>query len=368
MISKIERGYDSTSMEQARATIDSIKDSPADQFILDLFASRIDPRSGPVCDLGCGPGQIARYFHDRGFDTVGVDLSAGMLRQARKYNPGIRFLKADMKKLPFKDGELAAIVGYLSLCHIPRWEVLAVLEELRRALRPSGLLLLAFHTGRGTFFRTESWGKPVSLKSTMFQSLELQNYLRTAGFAVDGCTEPQLGGRRGYISALKPGKDFDVVNALRKAVLAGSLRQVEALLAQGVPPDSTTDGFTGLHLAASDGRLNVLKVLLRAGASVNARCWGGMTPLHAAVQTGQLAAARRLVEAGADPSQPDGSGNTLLHMASHNGRTDIVGWLLKLQVDPHSKNNLDETPATWAFRMGFDALATMLKNAGARRL
>ena len=368
MINDIEKGYDLTSVAQALGTVNSVNHNPFEQQILEMFAARLGVGSGLLCDLGCGPGQIARYFHDRGLQIVGVDLSAGMLKEARKFHPGIRFLKANMKKLPFKNGELAGIVGFFSLCHIPRWEIPSVLAELKRSLRPSGSLLLAFHLGRGTFFRTESWGKPVSLQTTMFQSLELQDHLTTAGFRVEGSVErpAELSyGPRGYLWALRPGDDSDAAFALRKAVLTGSIKDVDALLTNGISPDILFDGCTALHLAAGDGRLQVIKVLLRAGAEVDVRSWGGGTPLYVAVQMGQLAAARRLIEAGADPALTDNQGNTLLHLACYNGRTDIAKWLLQLGLDPKSKNKQGETPATWATRAGFNGLAAMLSGVPA---
>jgi SAM-dependent methyltransferase len=361
MVGDIEKGYDLTSVAQAEATVESINQDPFDQQILEMFASKLGPCSGLLCDLGCGPGQVARFFHDRGYQVIGVDLSAGMLREARKFHPGIRFAKANMKKLPFKDGELAGIVGFLSLCHIPRWEIPSVLTELRRTLRPSGLMLLAFHLGRGTFFRTESWGKPVSMQTTLLQSLELQEYLRAAGFQVVGCmerTDPR--GARGYLLALQPCDASRVVSSLREAVLTGTVKDVEALLTKGLSPDTLIDGFTALHLAAGDGRLQVIKLLLRTGASVDMPCTAGGTALYVAIQMGQFAAARRLHEAGANPTFTDHQGNTLLHLACNLGRTDIVKWLLQLNVDPQSQNQQGETPAMWAARSGFEKLAAML--------
>ena len=41
--------------------------------------------------MGCGPGHVARYLHDAGPSVFGLDLSPGMLEQARKRNPDILF-------------------------------------------------------------------------------------------------------------------------------------------------------------------------------------------------------------------------------------------------------------------------------------
>ena len=364
MSREIEKCYDMTSVAQSQATIDSLNQNPIELQLLEALAAKLTPGSGTICDLGCGVGQVARFFHDCGFDSIGVDLSAGMLKEARKHHPGVKFAKANMKKLPFKDGELAAIVGFYSLCHIPRWEVPSVLTELKRALRPSGLLLLAYHLGRGTFYRTESWGKAVSLESTLFSNLEVQEYVGDAGFKTEGIVERQpdaTGGARGYLWALKPDDKSNAALPLHQAVLIGSTEDVEQQLARGVSPNLTLNGCTPLHLAAGDGRLQIMKLLLEAGAEVDRPFLsGGGTALYIAVQMGQFKAAKRLLEAGADPGTTDYGGNTLLHLACTNGRADIVNWLIQLGLDPSAYNNQAETPAMWAKRSGFDALATRM--------
>jgi trans-aconitate methyltransferase len=57
-----------------------------------------------VCALGCGPGQIARYLGDRRVEAHGIDLSPGMVAEARRLNPDIPFSQGDMLALDSKDG------------------------------------------------------------------------------------------------------------------------------------------------------------------------------------------------------------------------------------------------------------------------
>ena len=53
---------------------DEMDDKPFDRDCLDRLARAVGDL-GPICDLGCGPGQIARYLHRQGVKTLGVDLS-----------------------------------------------------------------------------------------------------------------------------------------------------------------------------------------------------------------------------------------------------------------------------------------------------
>src|SRR5262250_814115 len=55
---------------------------------------------GPICDLGCGPGHVARYLHEQGAHVLGMDLSPRMIERARQLNVGIEFRVGNMAALP----------------------------------------------------------------------------------------------------------------------------------------------------------------------------------------------------------------------------------------------------------------------------
>jgi SAM-dependent methyltransferase len=164
---------------------------------------------GPVCDLGCGPGQIARYLHERGVDAFGVDLSPAMIEAAQRLNPGIHFEQGNMQALRAADGAWAGIAAFYSIIHIPRESVVSALRELRRVLQPNGLLLLAFHVGDEVVHLDEWWDKPVALDFVFFSLAEMEGYVREAGFVIEEVLERapyetvEHPSRRGYIVARK---------------------------------------------------------------------------------------------------------------------------------------------------------------------
>ena len=90
---------------------------PFDRDLLDRFADRVR-RRGWVCDLGCGPAQIARYLRDRGVDAFGVDLSEGMLMQAQRLNPDLQFVQTSMLALGLRSQQLAGVAAFYSIIHI----------------------------------------------------------------------------------------------------------------------------------------------------------------------------------------------------------------------------------------------------------
>jgi SAM-dependent methyltransferase len=204
----LQAGYSRVAGEYAARIYDELAHKPLDRALLDRFAERVRG-VGPVCDLGCGPGQVARYLHDRGVDVLGVDLSPGMVAQAQRLNPGISFQTGNMLALDVPDASWAGIAAFYSIIHIPRADLPRALGELHRVLRPGGVLLLAFHIGQDAVHLDEWWGEPVSLDFFFFEPEEIAGHLRGAGFVVEEQIErapyPDVEhqSRRAYILAHK---------------------------------------------------------------------------------------------------------------------------------------------------------------------
>ncbi|HKT70985.1 MAG TPA: class I SAM-dependent methyltransferase, partial [Terriglobales bacterium] len=163
---------------------------------------------GPVCDLGCGPGHIARYLQERGTRCFGLDLSFGNLKQARRLNSALEFVQGDMLALPFRAETLGGIAAFYSIIHLDRDKLPLALREMCRVLRPGGWLLLAFHLGTETLHEDELWGYAVDFDATMFTLAEVEQQANKAGLAVERALErdpyaPEVEyqSRRGYILA-----------------------------------------------------------------------------------------------------------------------------------------------------------------------
>jgi len=99
--------------------------------------------SGAVLDLGCGTGSYAKALVRRGFEVTGVDFSDAMLKRARTEVPSARaaFVAADINdRLPFPGATFDAVLSVLSFDHVA--DARAVLREVRRVLKPGGVLLV----------------------------------------------------------------------------------------------------------------------------------------------------------------------------------------------------------------------------------
>jgi SAM-dependent methyltransferase len=210
MSGNIQKSYDTVAREYADEIYGELAGKPFDRNVLDRFAERVRGK-GRVCDLGCGPAQIARYLCDRGVDAFGVDLSAGMLAQARRLNPGLQLVQSSMLALGLGSETVSGVAAFYSVIHIPRAEVVTALVEIRRVLRPGGLFLVTFHLGSEDSHHEELFGRPVSLDVTLFTIEEMSRYLTAAGFKIEQvqerepyAPEVEYQSRRGYILAARP--------------------------------------------------------------------------------------------------------------------------------------------------------------------
>jgi len=213
--SEYQRSYDAVADEYVRRIFDELQRKPLDRQLLDRFVSAVR-NAGPACDMGCGPGHVARYLHEHGLNVCGIDLSQAMVERARGLVPGVEFRQGDMLALDAPDGAWAGIVAFYSIIHIDPNDMPRALGELRRVLRPGGLLLLAFHIGDDTIHLDEWWGQKVCLDFFFFRSAQMADWLRAAGLEVEEIIErepyPDVEhqSRRAYVFARRQGSVAEV--------------------------------------------------------------------------------------------------------------------------------------------------------------
>jgi SAM-dependent methyltransferase len=208
-IRNVRESYDRLSVEYARRIYGELAQKPFDREQLDRFAR--ETQRGLVCDVGCGPGHVARYLHDAGANAMGLDLSPRMIEIARELNPAIPFEAGDMFALPIATESLAGISAFYAVVNIPEPSLPAVFREMYRVLRKGGVLLIAFHVGGESLFVDELWGQRVTMNFHFFETQSIERLLTAAGFTLEQSLErdpyaPEVEhqSRRAYIFARKP--------------------------------------------------------------------------------------------------------------------------------------------------------------------
>ena len=137
---------------------------------------------------------------------------------------------------------------------------------------------------------------------------------------------------------------------LGTAAALGRRGVVELLLKHGANPNAanTPTGGTALHQVAFSGDVAVARVLVAAGADVNAQTTnraGRYAPLHDAAMNGNTDMVEFLLVKGAEVDPRSRRGETPLHLAASRGHMKVVTRLLAFGADPRAKDKAGATPA-----------------------
>jgi ubiquinone/menaquinone biosynthesis C-methylase UbiE len=131
-----------------------------------------------------------------------------MIKQAQLLNPEISFQQGDMLSLTdVQDRSFGGIAAFYSIIHIPKSNIQQALRELKRVLRPEGILLLTFHIGEQVIHRSDWWGKKVCIDFIFYQTEEMKENLLAADFQLEEVIERdpypnvEYPSRRAYIFA-----------------------------------------------------------------------------------------------------------------------------------------------------------------------
>ena len=174
----------------------------------------------------------------------------------------------------------------------------------------------------------------------------------------------------------------DIVTKVYQAARDGSsdlrnlLKQLKPEQRKTALETKTKDGsyfFTPLIIAAHNGRLNSVNILLSYRADIEARgtlkieneVVDGCTPLWAAAFAGHLKVVRLLIRQNADFDGRTATGSTPLSTASHEGHLNVVKCLVESGADVNARTQYEATPIMAACDYGHSSVITYLIKKGA---
>jgi SAM-dependent methyltransferase len=111
--------------------------SPASETVARLLGAG----SGRCLDIGCGTGVLLQRLVELGWEPVGLDESAGMLRHARRRAPGVEVVEGDATAMPFDDAGFDAAVSIWT--HTDVDDFPASVREAARVLKPGAPFVYA---------------------------------------------------------------------------------------------------------------------------------------------------------------------------------------------------------------------------------
>lgn len=167
----------------ARKYVKVFFDDFSDKKELDRLVSCIPPH-GKILDAGCGPGNFAKYFIERGFDVTGIDISKNMIKEARILVPTGKFTVMNLRKLNFTSKSFDGILAAYPFVHLSGEDAEKALAECHRVLKPKGFLLFLVKEGKGERVERSKLNSSVKIHIKLWEMSEAIKMLKEGGFTI----------------------------------------------------------------------------------------------------------------------------------------------------------------------------------------
>ena len=153
-----------------------------------------------------------------------------------------------------------------------------------------------------------------------------------------------------------------------RAAKANDVGKVRQLLSDGASPNQTDEDntTTGMHIAAASGNLQIMAILFKAGANINAQNNVGDTPLDLAAQHDQFEAVKLLFEIKARVNDQDKNGMTALMFAAKTGDVEMIRYMLGAGANANLTDYTGRDAVGWAQDSRRPLAVEMLKKAQAK--
>jgi ubiquinone/menaquinone biosynthesis C-methylase UbiE len=166
----------------------------ADAYPLKYAEMTVKDKQGKILEAGCGAGRILRYYHDRGYDILGMDFIEVAITKLKEIDPTLQAEVADITQLNYPDGAFRYLLAF-GLYHNLEKGLDQAIAETYRVVEHGGAVCASFRadniqtrlTDWLTDRKAKKSGADVSTKSFHKMNLtrsEYENLFKKAGFDI----------------------------------------------------------------------------------------------------------------------------------------------------------------------------------------
>lgn len=132
-----------------------------------------------ILDIGCGEARFCRMLMEKGYRTVGVDISAALVEHAKFREPNGELVIGQAESLPFLSSTFNCVICYGTLVSVS--EIEATISEIQRVLKPGGKLIIANLNSFITCDGMNSWVRGITGR---LKHYKVDNYFNVRSYSV----------------------------------------------------------------------------------------------------------------------------------------------------------------------------------------
>lgn len=137
-----------------------------------------------ILDIGSGSGRDAKHFKEEGMDVIGIDISDGLLEEAKKRASEVDFKKMDMLNMSFKENSFDGIWIAATLSDIEKKDAKRFLEDCKKILKEKGVIYISVKEGQGEKIEKKDYLGNEERFYSFYTKQELINLLEEIGFKI----------------------------------------------------------------------------------------------------------------------------------------------------------------------------------------
>jgi SAM-dependent methyltransferase len=177
------------------------EDIPADEpmqnlnvYPLKYAEMTVRDKDAKILEAGCGAGRLLRYYHNRGYNIVGIDFIEIAINKLKKIDPNLKVELQDIKNLKFSDQSFKYVLAF-GLYHNLEFGLEKSIQETYRVLEKAGKVCASFRADnfqtRFTDYISEKKSKGINSKKNLsFHKMNLtrgeyEKLFIDAGFIIE---------------------------------------------------------------------------------------------------------------------------------------------------------------------------------------
>lgn len=151
-------------------------------LLRELVAAHVRTESPSLLDVGCGVGALHPFVRGIFGSVSGADVSSASIAQARSRNPGMDYRAYDGGRLPYESASFDVATAVCVMHHVASQDWPAFAAEMRRVVRPGGLVCIIEHNPFNPLTRLAVSRCEFDRDAVLLRASTTRSLLQNAGF------------------------------------------------------------------------------------------------------------------------------------------------------------------------------------------